>query len=321
MTDFLGIKSIQRSLLRLKTESTRALRLKTAQLYILVFGGNNAGDYFSNPALYFDFSPLRIVTVTWKELARANYSHHLREGRPILFGGGGVFEASRWREALISRLSEHHPLFSWGAGTNRPLQQNIERILNSDEANAPTMRLELFQRVGLRDFRSTSGQAYRGKVTFVPCASAMHPTFEIESPLARDAGLVKHASLSENFPYNIPEEIPSISMDLRRHSIDQIVGFIASSEVVFTTSYHAAYWASLFGRPAVVPEPISSKFCYLQQRPIYARQSLKTDLLRARAMETRPLLDESRKLNIQFFRTLALELALGNSQASTLDWD
>lgn len=264
------------------------------------FGGNNAGDLFSNPALYFDFPDSQPVNMSVEELQQRYRRRALPSGDFIIMGGGGLLDVSRGRGQLLAKLARHNELVLWGVGTNRVDKNFVSRRLNFDETLVRYDGLRHCRIAGLRDFQPVRRAIPEALVRYVPCASAMMHELDQNSAARRSVGLINHAFLREDWPYDLPETIPQISMDLNRFSIQEILEFIAQTEVVLTESYHAAYWAQLLGKKVVVNRPVSSKFRSLEYQLAFAGSSLHADLENASAVPSPKFLQNARQRNQTF---------------------
>mgnify|MGYP001199952050 CR=1 FL=1 len=264
------------------------------------FGGNNAGDLFSNPALHFDFSAFQPVNMSVGELHQCYRRNALPSGDFIIIGGGGFLDVSRGRGQLLAKLARHNELVLWGVGTNRPDKNNVSRRLNFDEKLVRYDGLRHCRIAGLRDFQPVRRAIPEARVRYVPCASAMMQDFDQKTTARRSVGLINHAFLRENWPYDLPETIDQVSMDLDRFSVHEIVEFIAQTEVVLTESYHAAYWAQLLGKKVVVNRPVSSKFRSLEYQLAFAGNSLQADLENAPAAPSPKFRENARQRSQSF---------------------
>ncbi len=93
----------------------------------------------------------------------------------------------------------------------------------------------------------------------VPCASCMHPAFDLALDIAPEHDVVRY-SAARRVEVHEPTDAPHMTNE--DGSIEEAVRFIASGRKIVTSSYHGAYWAQLLGREV---ELVSwgSKFEYL----------------------------------------------------------
>ncbi len=95
----------------------------------------------------------------------------------------------------------------------------------------------------------------------------MHPLFDSDYPVLHPVVMYNHWEYGVEKPFAMPE--------LRNNtaSFDEIIKFLASGEIVITTSFHGAYWATLLGRRVIVVEPFSWKFYTFRHPPVIAKAS------------------------------------------------
>lgn len=232
----------------------------------------NIGDLASSPLQYFDFGypgeTLDIRTldpsfatpksgfggsITLSKLKKtaSHNRYHL-----VVGGGGLLFEQFL---GSFKSLEEMKAIFSgkwilWGTG------QQIYSSINSSHANLKdyfesahkkfdySNYTNGFDLVGIRDF----GFEY----DWVPCASCMHPTFDLKRKIKHEFVVFSHKKYKISMP-----SFPSMSND--SHDFEKVIDFLGSGETILTSSYHGAYWGSLLGRKVVV-FPFSTKFFTLK---------------------------------------------------------
>lgn len=90
----------------------------------------------------------------------------------------------------------------------------------------------------------------------VPCASCMHPAFDVEREPRHK---VIRYSAARRIDLN-DGQTPHMTNE--NGTIEEALAFLASGEKVVTSSYHGAYWAGLLGRQVEVVS-WGSKFHYL----------------------------------------------------------
>jgi hypothetical protein len=191
---------------------------------------NNVGDIASSPLLYFAF-PFPVDRHSIDRPAAA-FEH-------VIFGGGGLqFFAQVER---ICRLATGR-VISWGMGHNAHGGRGIRWPAYMDR----------FALHGIRDW----GAGF----PWVPCASCMHPVFDLEHPVRHDVVVYEHREFRLNIPH-LPTMTNAVS------TMDEAVRFLGSGETIVTSSYHGAYWGVLLGRRVVVVAPFSSKFYHFRRQP------------------------------------------------------
>lgn len=198
--------------------------------YSYFTGTTNAGDISSCPRLYFDLPDGPEVKI----------------GRPIqgadvvIYGGGAISDGLG---RAVLRCDAPIKI-AWGGGST---------LRNS---SMPTPRPDGFDLYGSRDYVPASARDW------LPCVSCMSPEFDRRLKVDRKFGFVFNADPDIERP---DVDLPSIGND--RPFVD-LVRFIGSSETVVTNSYHAAYWATLMGRKAVIMGAYSTKFHFYRHQPV-----------------------------------------------------
>jgi exopolysaccharide biosynthesis predicted pyruvyltransferase EpsI len=91
-------------------------------------------------------------------------------------------------------------------------------------------------------------------------------------------------------------------------TMSDVLKHLASGEIVVTTSYHGAYWATLLGRRVIVIKPWSTKFMHMKHSPVLL-DSL--DWLRSidQAVAYPNALEECRAANVAFYDKVVTLLA------------
>lgn len=276
---------------------------------------SNAGDLASSPFKYFSFN---CITA---EFGAAKHEP-VPKADAVIVGGGGLISNPTFKNVIEAALqSILGPKVLWGAGFNlRSYPFRFSRDLDG----LPGLKAEVrgfLKRYGLKDKSSWQksllkqsqhyptidsrynlvgvrdwGTNYR----WVPCASCMHPIFDaarLQSP-RKKLVVIDHPMF---FKINTSRPIKSSNLD---KSFENIISILAESEVVLTSSYHAAYWAILLGRRVVVV-PWSTKFLRFRW-PIEFAFDLDGVSNAIKTSKTFPnALDESRNANIAFARDVS----------------
>ena len=103
-------------------------------------------------------------------------------------------------------------------------------------------------------------------------------------------------------------DYPTIDMNLTKHKIDEIIRFIAESEIILTSSYHGAYWGFLLNKKVVINGNWSTKFDTLKYQPAHLSNDLSSDIEKCVQPST-DYLHECMELNDQFYQTVMQSLA------------
>jgi hypothetical protein len=88
-------------------------------------------------------------------------------------------------------------------------------------------------------------------------------------------------------------------MSNRERSFSKVLDFLASGEVLLTSSYHGAYWGMLLNRKVILINVFSSKFHgFKHQPPIATEEGWKSK--HSEAHNYPEALAECRNANLQF---------------------
>ena len=218
----------------------------------------NQGDLASAPLRYFSHQVQPIyIDILDCAAPTAAITNYLDQASHIVLGGGGLIDNIKFDPAF-SKLKELYAekIIIWGSGSN---SANSE--YKTDFTN--------IKHIGLRDFP--------GEHLWVPCGSCLSSvlTEVIENRnhyctggigiLENDSG-AKVAKVSDCGINGIRR------FGNKKVSMLEMVGFIASCDILVTSSYHAVYWATLVGIP-VIGIPTSSKFYSLKHKVPLAKSN------------------------------------------------
>lgn len=236
--------------------------------------------------------PSRPTRIRWNQVEKLLEPQFLTRADLVIFGGGGQYDLSRSRTEFFNQLPPG-PLYAhWGTGFNSLDASKINWI-DETAVSQGTDSFASFALFGSRDFNEN-----RHGSEYLPCPSARIRHLRGNYSVRRPIGVIQHAFLPFDYPVGLPEELPSISMDLSRFSIARIIRFIAESELIVSSSYHAIYWAQLLGKRAQPVSGWSSKFSGLKfATPEFATVS---ELEALTAPDYPELLEESIELNDSF---------------------
>lgn len=180
------------------------------------------------------------VPINYFSLRRPSFSFHLKDFNlvssycPIILGGGGIIWADG-TEPLGDRKSKK---IIWGAGVNRDWLKSNDYYPDY---------IKKFDLVGVRDW----GTAY----DWVPCCSCMSDLFNQQWDVKHEIVAYLHGEIKDL------GQIPQKSC--LGCSLEEAISFIASGEVIVSSSYHGMYWATLLNKKViVVPHNQSSRFYF-----------------------------------------------------------
>jgi len=254
--------------------------------FINIVNPYNSGDFYSSPLIYFpQFLTLGICI-------RHNIDNicyeYINPNDYIIIGGGGCIGNTdeTKREKNIEKLfGITTNIIIWSAGFHL---SNYKYRRSIDYYNR-------FKLLGVRDFLFKPKKSL-DTLPWLPCVSCMNDAFDKNFTIEREIGVVKH--------FNINIEIPDIdnyvSIKQCIH-ISQIIHFIATSEIIITNSYHAAYWGTLLGKK-VICQPFRNckKFFYYKYSPKIYSGDLKNDI--KNAVVYIDILEEHRQINCEYFK-------------------
>ena len=226
---------------------------------------SNIGDLVCCPLHYFPHIFCNGKEVSNQMLARfiqeagAARLLDLLNGRPVIFGGGGLIGMERHNNHtdVLQVLSEYAlrggKVVLWGVGHNRI--SDFETWYR-DHKNHPYPAFIRNFLVGVRDQNVSHN--------WVPCVSCMCSVFDKKYEAENEVAAFLHGDESDGFLKHL-DGVP-VYYNLGKNnrsdrwaSFEAAIAFIASAKLIVTNSYHGAYWAKLLQRD-VIAIPNSSKF-------------------------------------------------------------
>ncbi len=246
----------------------------------------NAGDYFSAPYHYFSELNNTALDINGFKKNDMNYTSgwsDIVSNSHIIVGGGGLLNRNSF--AFQMRLFEYlaskgKKIVLWGVGHNSKNIKNHHPKYNVD--------INRFGMVGVRDFK--------GGASWVPCASCLHPIFDIPAVVERDTVLIMHRRTLKN--KEKVGKIRDFHVVSNSDTLENIVAAIKSSDHVVTDSYHAMYWSILCGKKVVIL-PNSSKFFDFKYMPLVSSFDDFSKVI-PRAISFDGVLEECREVNRVF---------------------
>jgi hypothetical protein len=232
------------------------------------------GDMAASPLNYFfdffkSYNILRhdIDHIKWMEISAYDI---------VIIGGSGMLYVTESFQTNIAKLYEINPnVIAWSVGFNTHYGRPISYPLDMTK----------FKLIGIRDYQHPSSLPY------LPCVSCLAKELKKKMPIRREVGIIEHATFPiDGFTH---EKISNA------YSFQTITDFIASSEVILSTSYHVIYWATLMGKRTVCINPFSTKFEYFKYKPVFYSGNPKADI--AKTVVYEGCLEEAIELNNLFF--------------------
>jgi len=239
-------------------------------VFLSRIGTRNIGDDLCSPYHYFKQRFPKSIQAEFhlsegkrdRWYLKLKLSPILIRSRALIIGGGGLLGLDYFADDLRYWSSSwFSSKVLWGPG------HNAHDALAVDQRNAQSYEYESmdrFDKVGIRDW----GVGYN----WVPCVSCMHP--ELSLPVSQESGLVAalhyESRASEGFvPALVKASQEPVDVVYNDGSVEEFLGKIRTAKAVVTNSYHAAYWATLFGKRVAVVGG-GSKVCLLKHQPILA---------------------------------------------------
>lgn len=264
----------------------------------------NPGDWHSAPLLYFDPGcPFEVA-----DLAQAGAT---TKG-PVILGGGGLLGNEAFKPSVERILGgAKESVVTWGLGHNghrypfryRVSYRGLKRLRSYLRWLLVILKFKpLYYDLGL-DYAPLAPLLSQVKVNgvrdygcgheWVPCASCMHPAFD----RLRDRRPT-HPVVVYEHPDFMQLDVPWPKRANRDLTLVEALEFLASGEVIVTSSYHGAYWGVLLGR-RVVCVPWSTKFMAFRHRPTLAIEMLGLEVQCWRARRYPEALKQCREANLQ----------------------
>ena len=248
----------------------------------------NVGDWWCPPWRYFPFKPGVAGDIL-------NPEFKINESDILIMGGGAL--GSEFFRPHLNRIKEANANASilWGAGVDSLVDRN--RVLPDGKYDLYGDYFNFLDEKGIRVFSNPQ------KFDYVPCASCMNNLFfkhREKKPTAK-LGVYNHKRvniLSADNQQGIP--VADNSGDNLREKLE----FLSNFEYIITNTYHRVYWATLLRRK-VICIPYKSGLFSFKYSPIYCLDGPVQDEHFERAIAYEGVLEESRKINLDYYSMLA----------------
>lgn len=245
----------------------------------------NAGDFWSSPLKYYPFPDINAWQVHFMDFYGASvnntdYAHYDIKNQTVIIGGGGLItDEDYYIHETISWLAENNKIIFWGVGSNsfRNLSYNIYKHRN----------VLLF---GTRDYDMSHHKNY------VPCVSCKHQSLDLNYDITDSIGILEHP----NHIVDIPN-VPKIS---NSDSIENIIKFIGSKEILISSTFHGVYWSQLMNKKVLYyleNDLINTKFFNIKHRVPVCNKSNYLEKIK-NISSVCGLKEESRYLNDMFYK-------------------
>lgn len=237
----------------------------------------NAGDMACGPDSYFK-ELLDGRTGFYHTIKNINYGI-IEPNDWVILGGGGLFECNPQYQAAINHvLSINNHVIAWGVGHNR---HHVDCCWYWP--NQFPIEYGKFALLSSRDFEYEND-------TYCPCVSCMMPQLEKQYTIKRRVGAYVH--------HQIHFDIAGVETCPNSKTLEEVLEFIGSSEIIISNSYHGIYWATLMGKKVICYEPFSEKFDYFKYPPVVYSGDLERDI--SETVSYPDALEDCRAINIAF---------------------
>ena len=248
----------------------------------------NVGDWWCPPWKYFPFKPFVVADIL-------NQEFKISEKDIIVLGGGGL--GNEFFRPHLNRIKEANPKVSilWGAGVDSKM--NKDEVMPSTGHDLYGDYFDFLDEKGIRVFSNPQ------KFNYVPCASCMSNLFfkfRDKKPTTK-VGVYNHKRVTLLNADN-QQRIPVA--DNSGDNLEEKLEFMSNFEYIVTNTYHGVYWATLLGRKAICT-PFKSGLFSFKHAPTYCLDGRLEDEHFDRAVAYEGVLEESRKINFDYYCMLA----------------
>jgi hypothetical protein len=206
----------------------------------------NAGDFWSTPTKYYDFSKYDYKQIHYMYILDAlegrERDYYLLKDSIVVVGGGGLItHKGDHLQKTLEYLVENNKVIFWGSGTNTPLKPQLEIL------DHPNVILS-----GIRDFNFKN---------YLPCVSCKNILFDKKYLEKGGVGILEGAGFPVDIPY-----YPKISND---RPIEEILEFIADKSIIISATFHGIYWSQLMSKKVLYynyGNLVNSKYLNIKHR-------------------------------------------------------
>jgi hypothetical protein len=242
----------------------------------------NAGDFWSSPVHYYDFSKYNFEQIhymyIWDALEGRERDFYLLKDSIVVVGGGGLITSKGDHlQNTLEYLVENNKVIFWGSGTNTQFRPSLGIL------NHPNVILS-----GIRDFNFKN---------YLPCVSCKNILFDKKYVEKGGIGILEGAGL----PVDIPN-YPRISND---RPIEEILEFISDKSIIISATFHGIYWSQLMSKKVLYysydDNLINSKYLNIKHRVDICNKENYLEKI-YNISSTEGFKEECRNLNDNFYR-------------------
>lgn len=255
--------------------------------FIFRADNTNVGDWWCPPWRYFPFKPGIVGDIL-------DSKFQIDETDTLLVGGGGL--GSEFFRPHLKRIKEAKPKVSilWGAGVDSVSKRDT--ILADEKQDLYGDYFDFFDEQGIRVFSNPQ------RFQYVPCASCMNNLlfkYRAKKPMLK-VGVYEHKRVPIMDAGN---QLALGRLDNSGYNFEQKIMFLSKFEYIVTNTYHGVYWATLLGRK-VICIPYKSGLFSFKYPPVYCFNGKIADEHFDRAVAYEHALEESRKINLEYYLLL-----------------
>jgi len=261
--------------------------------FIFRADSTNCGDWWCPPFRYFPFRPGVAGDIFDSEFKVENSD-------TVILGGGGI--GSPTFETHLDRIKKSKPDITivWGAGVDTKSKRN--EVLKSGDYDLWGNYFDFADEIGMRVHSNPQ------RFNYVPCVSCMSNLFfkYRERKPTHKIGVYTHKDvplMTRDNPNRLPVE------DNRGIDLESKIKFLSSCEYVITNTYHGVYWATLLERK-VICIPYKTGLFSFKHPPVFSSDGGLDDELMDQAKSYEGVLEESRRLNVEYFSLLTSKYEL-----------
>jgi hypothetical protein len=196
----------------------------------------------------------------------------------IIGGGGLMFYHRNWANAIKVIADRCKTTIIWGTGSNKTAEMDYD--------------ISKFALFSMRDWKNRP----QG-VDWCPCVSCLMPGLSQKRPIKRRIGMLMH--YENHIHTDVRAELGIKDAITNQYSADTILRYIAESEVMFTNTYHGAYWSTLMGKKVITPPTSRSCFLNMKYPCTYYDGDIERNIAEAKTYPQ--ALSEARRRNMEFF--------------------